>query len=93
MDYTKLTKNESYLCQTTNAVLLAGMIILLIGVYYCVIKAGIPCQDPPMELQIQYAINMGIGEMLVKDGFLIFTCGGIARFFLKLVLKKRYRHP
>ena len=47
MGHTKLTKKESYLFQTLNAILLAGIIILFIGVYYCVIKAGIPYQDPP----------------------------------------------
>lgn len=91
MDSTKATKSESYLRQTINAILLAGIIILFIGAYYCVIKAGIPYQDPPLELQIQYAINMGIGEMLVKDGFLISICGGIARLLFKLVVQKRQK--
>ncbi len=87
----KPTKSGSYLCQTINAILLAGVIILFIGIYYCVIKAGLPCQDPPLELQIQYAINMGIGEILVKDGFLISICGGIARLLFKLAWKKRQK--
>lgn len=85
MDNTKAAKNEPYLCQAINAILLAGIIILFVGAYYCVIKAGVPYQDPPLELQIQYAINMGIGEMLVKDGFLISIGGGIARLLFKLV--------
>lgn len=91
MDNTKATKSESYLCQTINAILLAGIIILFIGAYYCVIKAGIPYQDPPLELQIQYAVNMGIGGILVKDGFLISICGGIARLLFKLAVKKKQK--
>jgi len=91
MDNTKISKSESYIRQTINAILLAGIIILFIGAYYCVMKAGIPYQDPPLELQIQYAINMGIGEILVKDGFLISICGGIGRFLFKLVVKKRQK--
>lgn len=91
MDNTKTTKYESYFCQIINAAILAGIIVLFIGIYYCVIKAGIPYQDPPLELQIQYAINMGIGDILVKNGFLISICGVIARLLLKLVLKKRQR--
>jgi len=91
MDNRKTTKGESCLCQIINAVLLAGMIIFFIGAYYCVIKAGIPYQDPPPELQIQYAVNMGIGEILVKDGFLISICGGTARLLLKLAGKKRQK--
>jgi len=89
MDNTKTTRGEAYLCQTLNAVLLAGIIILFIGAYYCIIKAGIPYQDPPLELQIQYAIHMRIGEILVKVGFLISVCGGIARLIFKLMVKRR----
>ncbi len=88
MDHIKKTNGTSYLCQIINAVLLAGVIIFFIGAYYCVIKAGIPYQDPPLELQIQYAINMGIGETLVKNGFWISLCGGIAGLLLKLAGKK-----
>ena len=51
-------------------------------------KAGIPCQDPPLELQVQYAVNMGIGEILVKNGFLICICGGIARLIFQLAWRK-----
>jgi hypothetical protein len=90
MNTTKPIK-KSYFRQTANAAILAGIVILLIGIYYCVIKAGIPYQDPPLELQIQYAINMGIGEILVRDGFLISTCGGITRFLITLISKKKQR--
>ncbi len=88
MDHGKKTKGGVYLCQAFNAVALAGIMIFFIGIYYCVFKAGIPYQDPPLELQIQYAIHMGIGEILVRDGFLIFICAGAGRLILKLVLKK-----
>ena len=91
MDNTKTTKCESYLGPIINAAILAGIIVLFIGIYYSVIKAGIPYQDPPLELQIQYAINMGIGDILVKDGFWISICGVLARLIFKLVLKKRQR--
>lgn len=78
MNDTKKIKSKLYLRQIINAIFLAGIIILFIGVYYWIIKAGIPYQDPPLELQIQYDINMRIGDILVKDGFLISMCGGIA---------------
>ena len=54
---------------------LAGLIMQLIGLYYLVIKAGIPYQDPPPELQLRYAIHMGIGELLFRDGLLLFAAG------------------
>lgn len=68
-----------YIC---NSVILAGLIILFTGLYYVVIKAGIPYQDPPLELQIQYAVNMGIGEILTKTGAFLTFGSIIARIFL-----------
>lgn len=80
-------KTESILCQTVNSVIMAGGIILLIGLYYSMVKAGIPYQDPPPALQIQYAVNMGIGETLVGIGFAIALCGTAVRLILWLVRK------
>ena len=91
MNTTKETKSGSYLLLISDAVIFAGIIILFTGIYYCVIKAGIPYQDAPLELQIQYAINMETGSILVKEGFLISICGGIARLLFILVLKKRQK--
>ena len=67
-------KVRSRLCQVFNAIILAGIIIFLVGLYYWVIKAGIPYQDPPIELQIQYAVNMGIGDALVGKGLAFAVC-------------------
>lgn len=89
MDTTKESKGGSFIRMTASGVLLAGIIIFSTGIYYCVIKAGIPYQDPPLELQIQYTINWEIGNILVKEGFLLSICGGIAGLLYKLILKKR----
>lgn len=89
MNNRKVTKYASCLRQIINAILLAGIIILLIGIYYSAIKAGIPYQDPPLELQIKYAVNAGIGDILVRTGFLISICGGIACLLFKLMVKKQ----
>lgn len=78
-------KVKHKLCQVFNAVILAGIMIFLIGLYYLVVKAGIPYQDPPIELQIQYAVNMGIGDILVGKGFVLAVCGGIVRLLLGLI--------
>lgn len=80
-------KTRYKLCQLINAVILAGVIIFFIGAYYCMIKAGIPYQDPPLEVQIKYAVNMGIGETLVKNGFAIVLYSGIVRLIAWLVFK------
>ena len=54
------------LCQTLNALIIAGIIILLIGLYYLIIKAGIPYQDPPLDLQ-----HGGIPETVLYAGLLL----------------------
>ena len=83
-------KVRSILCPIINAVIIAGIIILFIGLYYSIIKSGIPYQDPPMDLWIQYEINAGIGDVLVGSGFKITICSGIIRLILNLIWKK---HP
>ncbi len=77
-------KTRYRLCQLANAIVLAGFIVFLTGCYYCIVKAGIPYQDPPLELQIQYAVNMGIGGALVKGGLITAVCGGAFRLLLRL---------
>ena len=62
-----------------NGTIIAGIIILLIGLYYWIIKAGIPYQDPTEELRIQYAINMGIGDELVKAGAVLLIIGIVGK--------------
>lgn len=77
-------KWKRMLCTLGNAVLLAGFIILMIGAYYEVVKAGIPYQDPPLELQIQYAINTGIGDELCRIGFFAVLYGVALRLLVWL---------
>lgn len=72
----------------SNAVLSAGLIILVIGLYYSVVKAGIPYQDPTVEMQVQYAINYGIGSVLSKAGLILALCGGIVRLIIWRVSRK-----
>ena len=76
---------KNILCKICTAVMLSGCIIFFIGLYYWIIKAGIPYQDPPLELQIQYTVNMTIGEILLKNGFVIAISGIIVRFLLKII--------
>lgn len=77
------TKIYKYILQALNVVVLSGIILIFIGSYYCVVKAGIPYQDPPLELQIQYIIDMRIGEILLKKGLFMTICGGVVRLVLR----------
>lgn len=88
VDWNVRRKLRKHLCQIVNSVIFAGVILFGIGMYYWVVKAGIPYQDPPLELQIQYAVHSEIGDILVKLGFLIGACGGIVRLLLGVLLRK-----
>ena len=75
-------KMKNLFREISSAVLLAGLTILMIGLYYLVIKAGIPYQDPTAEMQVQYAIHYGIGSVLSTIGVVLVLSGGIARFII-----------
>ena len=64
------------ICQT---LLLVGLIMVLVGLYYMVIKAGIPFQDAPPELQMRYEHDMQTGGALVKYGFVVLAIGAAGR--------------
>ncbi len=79
-----------YMLRTwSSAVLLAGCIVFTVGVYYEMIKAGIPYQDPPLALQIQYAVNKGIGEELCRIGFFTILAGLAFRLVVWLLTRNR----
>ena len=82
-------KMKKMFCTLSNTALLAGCLIFMIGAYYEVIKAGIPDQDPPLELQIQYAVNLGIGDELCRIGFFTILAGAAFRLAVWLLIKKR----
>ena len=72
-----------------NGFIIAGVVIFMIGVYYAVVKAGIPYQDPTLELQIKYAVNSGIGSVLLRTGGVVLVIGGVLRIVTGIVSKKR----
>lgn len=65
-----------------NAVTLAGIIILCIGLFYVVIKAGLPYQDPTPAMQIRYAVNTEIGDTLTKIGVCMALTGAALQFII-----------
>lgn len=71
------------------SLVLAGLFILGIGLYYLVLKAGLPFQDPTPEIQLQYLINTGIGEVLTKTGLFTTIAGALFRIITGIV-DKRY---
>lgn len=84
-----MNKAERISKRILDSIILAGVIILLIGLYYVLLKAGIPYQDPPLELQIKYAVDMGVGRELAKDGFWLVVFGGAARILFGLIRRRK----
>lgn len=82
-------KAKHIICTIINAFIISGIIILFIGLYYRAVKAGIPYQDPTPELQMQYAVNMNIGNILTKTGFMTAIYSGIIRVILCFVWKNQ----
>ncbi len=72
-----------------TSILLAGILVLGIGLYYLVIKAGIPFQDPTPEMQLQYSINMGVGDALMKIGLGTTMAGSICRIGIGILSRKK----
>lgn len=52
-------------------VALLGIVLIVIGLYYLMIKAGIPYQDPTQEMIEQYNRDTGIGEGFMLIGLCI----------------------
>lgn len=82
-----MKKKEYKFSSFMNAFIIAGMIILVLGLYYAV-KANVPYQDPTIELQIQYAVDERIGNLLTKIGFFTALCSGLVRIVYSLLSKK-----
>ena len=72
-----------------TSILLAGILVIAIGLYYMVIKAGIPFQDPTPEMQLQYSINIGIGDVLTKIGLCTTMAGAICRIVIGILSRKK----
>ena len=60
----------------------AGFINIVIGVFYLVVVAGIPYQDPTPEMQINYAANMRVGDILFLIGAFLCIIGIIGKIVL-----------
>ena len=72
-----------------DIVIVAGVIMLFAGLYFWLIKAGIPYQDPTPEMQMQYAKNLRTGEVLIAVGFLVSIFAPIPRIIVGIVARRR----
>ena len=85
------SKQLSFCERLFESVVVAGVIIFSVGIYYAVVKAVVQYQDPPLELQIEYIINERIATQLMAIGAWIMILGVLLRGFVWLAEKRGYR--
>ena len=68
---------------------IAGAVIIFIGLYYILGKAGIPYQDPPLQLQIQYDVFIDVGETLLVVGLTMLLLCLFVLAILKHIEKRK----
>ena len=66
-----MNKAAQIIKNLSQGVLISGILSALMGAYYLFAKAGLPLQDPPLALKIQYEIDFGVGEKMLMLGI---TC-------------------
>ena len=66
-----------------GAALSGGLVMVLVGAYYAVVKAGIPYQDPTLDMQLRYAIDMGVGTTLLRLGAVLTAVGAALKLLLR----------
>ena len=88
-----MKKTVDSLKSLSRSFIIAGIILLLIGAYYLVIKAGIPYQDPPLELQIQYTVNSRVGDEMLTAGATALIVGVVGRVVTGIICKKYKTDP
>lgn len=69
-----------------QAIIAAGLLLLVGGFIYDVMFAGIPYQDPTPEMSVRYALHSGIASTIRWFGFGAFLfglCAGITRLVVR----------
>ena len=82
----RASKNIIAFCKRLlGSAAIAGVIVAFVGFYYVAIRAGIPYQDPPLELQIEYGIYMEVGVTLMAVGSVSFFVCAVIWVVLKYI--------
>ena len=72
-----------------NSIAIAGCLIFVVGIYYAVVKAGIPYQDPTPEMSLNYEVNLRVGEILLLLGAAAFAVGAAGRVIIRLAKREK----
>lgn len=72
-----------------NSLILSGIMIFIVGLYFWMIKAGLPYQDPTPEMSFNYAVNYRVGQVLLLLGAATLVIGGVGRIVIYMTEKRK----
>ncbi len=68
---------------------LIGIVIVMMGLVYDILLAGIPYPDPTPELQVRYDFHSFVAGIFYKTGGIVFLVGLVAIPFIWKMAKKK----
>lgn len=71
--------------------IIVGIVLMLTGLYFSIIKAGIPYQDPTPEMVKEYARSQYIGLISFRCGLAIEILAGIGLVVTRILKKRNAR--
>lgn len=73
----------------SNSIIIAGMMLLLYGLYYLITKGGVllPFHDAPEEVLKLYKVNVTIANTIIKLGFVTLLVGAAYQVIKSLAVK------
>ena len=75
--------------QIFNSVIFAGVIIMFIGGYFYIIKAGLPYQDPTEDMIVRWSAYAYAGKICLSYGSVICFVGLVGKIICKILIRKR----
>lgn len=72
-----------------NSVIIAGIIVIVIGVYFWMFKAGLPYQDPTTEMTIKWMSYNFAGKACLTCGIVAFLFGVLGKVCCYLFRSKK----
>lgn len=71
-----------------NAALLAGAVLLLIGLNFVFVKAGLPYQDPTPEMTLRWMAYFYAGATTLCWAIGLLAAGGLGRGLLHFIKRQ-----
>lgn len=86
-----MNKKTKLFSNIINSIIIAGMMVLLYGLYYLLAKGGVllPFHDAPEEVLWIYEAHVGIAKSIIKLGLIIFIVGVAYQILKNIYFKNK----